>query len=276
MYLLVLLLCLGSIIAGNIHWKNKLSAQGTIQTNNLETTEQVIETLESKPEVVVPADLEVEPTKQENDKELTTAIQNLPKDIQTKLLTASSIKKPLHLIIYGSASTSEADQAWPKLLAKQLAETYGNDVIKVTIISEDDHTSIDIIRSKSFEKVAKLKPDIVLFEPFTLNDNTAKISMKNRFDSIDRMINSWKNSNENVSILLQPPNPFYNATYYPDQVNHVKEYATENKITFVDHWGNWPDLTDKKMTEFLTEESRPNDQGNKVWADYLIHYFTSK
>lgn len=270
------LLCVGTIIAGNIHWKQKLSANAemVIHTEGSAVSEENV----MKKEVPPTEDEHKlqDPNVEEKENELYAYTRNLPKELQEKITKASSSGKPVHLVIYGSESTSNKKDGWPELLKNQLMAAYGEKVMKVTVISEGDMTSIDVIRAKTYEKVSKQKPDIVLFEPFTLKDNSGKISTNNRFSSIDKMIRSWQQANKAVTILLQPPNPIYGATYYPKQVNDLKEFAKKHSFLYLDHWGSWPNLNDKKMNDYLTQSSMPNEKGNKIWAEYLIDYFVAK
>lgn len=275
--IVTVLVCAGSIIVGNIHWNNKISAKAEMVENHEEPA--VIEENVMSAEIPIK---EVEETPQqevkieEKESDLSTYTRNLPEELQKKIQHASSSEKPVHLVIYGSESTSAQKGAWPELLRNQLLSTYGEKIFKVTVISEGDKTSIDVLRSKSYENVSEQKPDVVLFEPFTLKDNSGKIPMNNRLGSIEDMIGSWKTANKAVTILLQPANPIYGATYYPKQINELKEYAKKHNIAFIDHWGNWPNGKDKKIKNYLTPTSMPNENGNKVWSQYLIDYFVAK
>ncbi|QGQ48218.1 SGNH/GDSL hydrolase family protein [Metabacillus sediminilitoris] len=265
--IVTVLVCAGSIIVGNIHWNNKISAKAEMVENYKEPA--VIE------ENVMGAEIPIKEV-EEKESDLSTYTQNLPEQLQKKIQHASTSGKPVHLVIYGSESTSAKKGAWPELLRNQLRSTYGEKVIKVTVISEGDKTSIDVLRSKSYENVSKQKPDVVLFEPFTLKDNSGKIPINNRLGSIEDMIDSWKTANKAVTILLQPANPIYGATYYPKQINELKEFVKKHNIAFIDHWGNWPNGKDKKIKNYLTPTSMPNENGNKVWSQYLIDYFVAK
>ncbi|TXC82230.1 hypothetical protein FS935_21280 [Metabacillus litoralis] len=271
-YTIVLLVCVGSIVAGNIHWNNKLSAQAEmlrepVKTNTVEekNTEEAL----SKEEVEKVAKPEEKP-----ETSLSTYTKNLPKTLQDKIIASSKSGKPLQFVIYGSESTPDEKGTWPELFKKKLVDTYGEDIFNVTVISEGHKTSIDVNRANSYEKVSEVKPDIVLFEPFTISDNTKKIAMKNRFDSIRKMIGSWKVVNPEVTIFLQPGNPLYGATYYPKQIDDLKVFAEEQNIAYLNHWEKWPVAKDEKLKNYLTAESLPNDRGHKVWVEYLSQYFT--
>ncbi|WP_226670447.1 SGNH/GDSL hydrolase family protein [Metabacillus litoralis] len=276
-YTIVLLLCVGSIIAGNIHWNNKLSAQAEMlrEPVKVDNVEEDKHTEGNLPKEEIEKAAEPEPDKQSH-KDLSTYIKHLPKTLQDKIIASSKTGQPLQFVIYGSESSPEENGAWPELFKKQLVETYGEGIFNITVISEGEKTSIDVNRTKSYEKVSELKPDIVLFEPFTISDNTEKIAMKNRFDSIGKVIESWKAVNEEVTIFLQPGNPIYGATYYPKQIDELRVFAEEQNIAYLNHWEKWPDAKDEKLKNYLTAESLPNDSGHKVWMEYLSQYFVGK
>lgn len=261
-------LCGGIILAGNNHWNNKIAAQVEKETKN----EDVVATKAKEVQTTVPKEGPIEEDKQKKP----AYTRNLPKELQKKVSNAITTGKPLQFVIYGSKATSQAENAWPDLLRKQLAATYGDNVFNITVLSEGDKTSIDVMRTSSYEKVNELKPDLILFEPFMIKDNSSKIAMRNRIGSIEKMIATWKEENKGVTILMQPSNPLAGAVYYPDQVAKVAEYAQENKIIYLNHWENWPESKDEKMNEYLTDTSEPNENGHKAWAEYLIHYFVAK
>ena len=264
----------GVIIAGNIHWNQKISAQA----------EQIVQR-DTSVIVEQPVEIEPEPTKEKTpqqteqekkEQELAAYTQNLPPELQRKITEASMNGKSLNLVIYGSESSSTEKGAWPDLLNQHLTKTYGEKLFNLNILSEGNKTTVEVIRTNSFEKVNDLKPDIIIFEPFMISDNSRKISMKNRIGYIQKIMDTWKKKNEQVTILLQPSNPIYSATYFPTQVEEIKNFAKKNNITYIDHWENWPDEKNNKLKEYVTSKNLPNENGNKTWAEYLGSYFTGE
>lgn len=260
----------GAIIAGNIHWNQKISAQAEqiVKRDN-----SVIVEAEQEPIKVQPPQI----TEQEKkEQELAAYTRNLPPELQNKIIDASQNGKTLTMAIYGSESSTSEKGAWPDLFKQQVMKTYGEKLFNIKILSEGDKTTVDVIRTNSYEKVNGLKPDIVIFEPFMISDNSRKISMENRVSYIQKMITSWKKENKQVTVLLQPSNPIYSATYFPDQVEEIKNFAKKNNITYIDHWENWPDEKNKEIKQYLTSANLPNETGNKVWAEYVGNYFIGK
>ncbi|WP_338788258.1 hypothetical protein [Metabacillus sp. FJAT-53654] len=248
---LTLILCVAVIIFGNLHWNNKISAQG----------EKVTSTSKSVP-------LQEEP---EIEIDVEKYSSNLPKNLQDKVSNATSTGKQLKLVIFG---TSDAKGAWSEQFSKELKTTYGENVFEVTILSTGDKTTRDVIKDQSYEGINELNPDILLFEPSMLKDN-GHIGIENTLDNIQKMVDSWLEANKDMTLMIQPPNPLYAATYYPIEVSQLMAYAEENEMIYLNHWENWPDLDDVEMKDYLTD-SKANESGNKVWAEYLLNYFVAK
>ena len=254
--MLTLIICGGAILLGNLHWNKKITAHSESVTN-----------AEGK---------QKEQEKETATPDLSSYAAHLPESVQNKIKTAQTSGQPLQFVIYGSDAAAEEEGTWSTQLKSQLENTYGKKIFQVTILSEGDQTTRDVVKAKSYEKVNELKPDIVLFEPFMLKDNSGLIGMDNTLANIETMMESWKSVNEAVSIMIQPPNPLYSAIYYPKQVDQLQEHAEAYKIIYLDHWEVWPDIEDVKMQSYLTEDNKPNDSGNKLWADFLINYFIAK
>ena len=261
--LVILILCGAAIIYGNLHWNHKISAQGEDKATVKETEE-----------------VKEEPKNANENVDVAAYTSNLSEDLQAKIKNAKDSGEPLELIIYGSDATSEETGAWPDLLTKKLIDTYGEDIFKITVISEGTQTSRDIVNERSYEEVSNVNPDVILFEPFMLKDNDGLIGMENTIENIEIMMDSWKTANKDVTILIQPPNPLYNANFYPSQVNDLKEYVENEGIVYLNHWEKWPELDDPKMEDYLSkvddQPSQPNGSGNKVWAEYLIEFFIAE
>ncbi|MGM7721441.1 SGNH/GDSL hydrolase family protein [Metabacillus sp. Hm71] len=250
--IVTLVVCGAAIILGNIHWKNKISAHGEKEKSNNTVVVTEEESITS------------------ND--INTYSKNLPEHLQKKIAEAANMGKPVNLVIFGTSSEKEA---WSEQLSKELKTVYGENVFAVTILSTGDKTTRDLVNDDSFEQVNELQPDILLFEPSMLKDNGV-VGISNTLENIQTMIASWKAANKNITLMMQPPNPLYSASYYPKEVAQLQDYAENNKIIYLNHWENWPDLEDPKMQEYLTEDNIANEKGNKIWADYLIKYFIAK
>jgi hypothetical protein len=135
--------------------------------------------------------------------------------------------------------------------------------------------SIDFIYGTDMAEVVAYAPDIILYEPFTLNDNSGGVTVQDNHNSIEIFLQDLKEANKDAVLLLQPTHPLYGATYYPRQVADLKKFAEDKGFTYLDHWEAWPD--DKELNDLLTDEKdSPDEEGHSIWANYLIEYYIAE
>lgn len=256
--IVTLALCGAAIILGNLHWNNKISAQGERVTNvNEEVAEQQEETVQEEVEKVTI--------------DVTAYASHLPSALQEKIKNAVSSGTPVQLVIYG---TSEVEGTWSEQFKSELVNSYGKNIFEVTVLSTREKTTRDIVKDKSYLEINELKPDAVLFEAPMLEDN-GSVGIANTLNNIQTIIDVWQKENPDLVLMVQPPNPLYDATYYPSEVSQLKDYAEKYDMNYVNHWETWPELDDKNMLEYL-DQSKANEKGHKLWADHLINYFVAK
>lgn len=247
----VIVICICVIVLGNIHWKQKISSA---QVQALEKNTEAPAAAKEEPEWMAQA-------------------AAFPKPIKEKMNLFKETKKPVQIVAVGSESTPTDPAGWPQLVENSLNKAYGQGMFTLNVLSYREGTTITFISKDYVEQVSKFKPDMIIFEPFTLNDN-GKVGLPNSLKNMKQIIGSFKRENPSAVIYLQPPHPIFNATHYPKDVEALKAFAKENNLTYLDHWANWPDQKDKKIMNLLTEnQAAPNAEGSKIWADYLTKYF---
>lgn len=127
------------------------------------------------------------------------------------------------------------------------------------------------------KEVTAYQPDLVLWEPFTLKDNTVGVSPEDTAYGVNVFLADLQEANEDVTLILQPGQPLFGAVYYPQQVEELKTFAEESGLTYLDHWTEWPASDDEALQGYLTESRDvPSEKGHKVWAGYLTDYFISQ
>ncbi|KAB7707387.1 hypothetical protein F9802_06445 [Bacillus aerolatus] len=174
---------------------------------------------------------------------------------------------PYKITIAGSSALGAETNGWSTAVKKELDDTFGQ-AVKVDI-KEFDGTSLDFMESDVHEAIIQSAPDLILYESFLLKDNGV-VDMNTHSELITTFNKELKSANEQAVLMLQPPHPIYNATFYPAQKEDLKKFAQDNSLRFIDHWNAWPDVKDEKTTELLSEDqSTPNEKGHKIWADYL-------
>jgi len=253
--IVTLIVCGAAIILGNLHWNEKISAQGESTATNIEQAD------ENKKE---------EQVESESDN-LVYAV-NLPEKLQEKIKEATDPDKPVKFVIFG---TSEAEGTWIDSFTKELAANYGKEVFEITVISTGDNSTREIVNEGTFEEINQLNPDVLLFEPPMLKDN-GNVGISNTLSNLEKMFESWQEVNKELVLMVQPPNPLYAATYYPSEVQQLQKFTEGNDLIYLNHWDNWPALDDVKMKDYLTEDNKANEKGYAIWAEYLTEYFVAK
>ncbi|MEG9295989.1 SGNH/GDSL hydrolase family protein [Mangrovibacillus sp. Mu-81] len=259
-FLLVLLTIVSVIflILGNIYWNEKANLTlNTSPDNSEEATNS-----DSKEEV----------TQHSDNHDYSSAISNWPEEAQDRFMKAVNNQTPYKIAVVGSQALGSDVFGWSVQVKQSIEENFNSDVV-VQII-EYEGTSTDFLDSIEKEEVVDMQPDLVLFEPFSLNDNSNIISPEQNHLNIDDFYDQLKKANQDVELLLQPTHPLDDATIYPRQVEELRSYAEEKGFTYLNHWTAWPE--DETLREYLSEtQDTPNELGHQIWAEYITDYFIS-
>ncbi len=251
--ILAVIVFIAALSAGKVYWNNKVSEQSVSRPTKVEASGDA-------------SNMKI--TWKEH-------AQNLPESIQTKIQKAQQTKTPLKLVIVGSAPQEEVKATWAELLKEKIEDTYGSSLIKVDVREYKDMTTLQFIKSDKYKEIAEASPDVLLFEPFLLNDNGV-VGIENTLDNIDIILTYLKRQNEQLVTILQPSAPVYKANNYPSDAKALEEFAKENDYEYINHWKAWPDYQSEKISAYLTQEpGQPNDKGEQLWAQHLEQYFTN-
>lgn len=212
------------------------------------------------------------------EKRMESLLANLTPELKEKLLTALDSGKPLKVVAMGSRSLTASgdDVAWPNLLEEQVNKKYGKRIFEVKTLSFGRANTFDVVGNNRHLEATSLNPDILIIEPFIWNDN-GFARIEDTLYHVDVMVNDAKRENEELTIFIQPPNPLFGSTFFPRQVESVKEYSLENGLLYFDHWQAWPAVDDELLRDFIKEGDHvPNQAGHELWAEYIANYFTGK
>ncbi|NMH70543.1 SGNH/GDSL hydrolase family protein [Bacillus sp. RO3] len=249
------IICAGVLVYGNMYWQERTSVSGSEQTA-----------------IVTESKAEEEETGVEDYDSL---IGNWPEEAQTMYKESIESGTPYRLAIVGSLALGADDNGWSEQLRTELIDTYG-DTLEVEIF-QYDITSLTFVNGEQVEDVLGYEPQLVLFEPFSLNDNSNGVGGENNQESIEIFERKLKEQNEEVVMILQPTHPIAGATYYPMQIEALKEFAEEKGIPYVDHWSAWPVEDEEALGELLVDgQEMPSEDGHELWAEYLVQYFVSE
>ncbi|MBD8004267.1 SGNH/GDSL hydrolase family protein [Bacillus norwichensis] len=207
-------------------------------------------------------------------KDVLASTANWPKKAQDAFKKAVEEGRPYNIAFVGSESVGKEDGGWSVMLQEAMDKTYG-DTVEVELF-EYAERSDEFINNGHADEVAKFNPDFVLFEPFTLNDN-GNVEVEDSQENILTFISTVKEQNEDALVVLQPPHPIHGATFYPSQVNQLKEFANVEGLDYLDHWSEWPEPENEELRTYLQDkQSAPNEKGHEVWFEFLRDYFIAK
>ncbi|MHA7093104.1 SGNH/GDSL hydrolase family protein [Priestia megaterium] len=250
---LALLVLIASLVAGKMYWDHQASEQSAVRPTKIEGSSY---------------------TKGEEASWKKYA-QNLPKSVIAKIEQAEKTQKPIKLVIVGSAPKEKVQKTWGTLLKENLKSTYGEDLMDTQVYEYTDMTTLKFINNGTYKQILDEKPDVLLFEPFLLNDNGV-VGIDNTLENITVIISHLKDQNSELVTILQPSAPVYKAENYPNDVKALEEFSKENGYEYLSHWNVWPDYRSKAILTFLGKTSgQPNDKGEQLWAKYLEAYFTN-
>lgn len=247
-------ICAVILIGGNIHWKGKT----TIHMDEANASQ----TKHSEKKNI--AD-------EQRFNTLLSFAANWPEEASAVFAEKLRNGEPYKIVFAGSDALGEGEQSWPKIVEEKMTRTYG-DVFEFAVLSYD-LTSTEFVEQEKEADLIQEKADLILFEPFTLKDN-GRVVIETSWENIERIMEAVKTAKKDTVFLLQPPHPIYNASWYLFQLENLKKSAERQGIPYLDHWEVWPDTTDQALNNYLTSDrSVPNEEGHKLWAEYLIDYF---
>ncbi|MGG4036970.1 hypothetical protein [Heyndrickxia ginsengihumi] len=192
-----------------------------------------------------------------------------PKQAQSDFKQALKDGKTYKIAIVGSKAMGTTKKGWAHDLKQALLHTYEH--VSVSLFPYDVNSD-QFIASNLYKKVADAQPNLVLFEPFILNDNGA-VDPENAHQDLLTAVDSWKDA----VTIIQPSYPLYQATNYPEQVSQLKKFVKAHKLVYLDHWEKWPDTNSEALKNDLKfengEQVGPNAKGNAIWYHYVRDYF---
>ncbi|MTH55032.1 hypothetical protein GKZ89_16635 [Bacillus mangrovi] len=257
--ILTIIISIASIAAGKIYWDQKIEKQTA--------SEELLASSSAETDIQQPENLE------NGSAPLT---KNLPKAVKEAIVNAEKNQKSLNFVIFGSDTSGNNKNSWMSRFENNIKESYPAGLIQVKTILIKDKTSKEVLNESLYENVVKASPDLVLVEPFLLEDN-GKIGIENSLSNLTSILGNISNDGSKPIIMIQPSYPLYNAVFYPKEVGKLKEYAKKEGYAYVDHWSSWPKGNDPALKDYIEEDgSGPSSKGHEVWAEHLSEYFISK
>ncbi|WP_110112037.1 SGNH/GDSL hydrolase family protein [Bacillus sp. CGMCC 1.16541] len=243
-----------TIVAGQLYWDHQTEAKLMLGSEDDETAKE-----------------SSQPTEEKTWRDYTS---NLPAGMVEKLEQASETGEPMKLVIVGSQSTPK-ESGWPTLLQQRLDDVYTPKLIEVEVLEYEGMNTLDFVRAQAYNDIVQAQPDVLLFEPFLLNDN-GRVGIVNTLENIRTIMDAVTKEVDDVMTILQPSHPIYNAVNYPNEVVELENLAKEKGYEFLNHWEAWPDYKSEEIKDYLSDNQRePSEKGHDVWAKYLVDYFVA-
>lgn len=199
-----------------------------------------------------------------------------PESAQQVLEKKLTDKQAFHILLVGSDEIGDQELGLITPLQEALASKYDKYVTLDSIAYEE--TSSDYVNNNESEYVIEKKPDMIILEPFLLNDNR-KVDISTALLNINQIINDIKDELPDVTFVLMPAHPLYGAGLYPMQVSDLQKYAESKDIPYWNHWEAWPESNDLKLKDYYVElgdKSKANEKGFGVWSNYLAKKLISE
>ncbi|WKA54009.1 SGNH/GDSL hydrolase family protein [Planococcus shixiaomingii] len=257
---LIVLMCIAILVFSYITWKEKLA----VASEETVKTPALIEEKEVSKETSEP----VEATLSKD--QLEQLVASMDEQVQEVFLNRLEAGEKVQLLVVGSQAMNAGEPGYSEQVKQAIEEAYEG-FVEVETLSFDG-TSEDFIEE---EIDLSNEYDVVLLEPFTLNNN-GLVEIEVEHEHIEEFYERIQTEVSDAVLLLQPPQPIYGAGFYLTQIDALEEFASLNNIVYINHWSAWPATTDPALQEYLTEEAIPNSNGAETWTNELTSYFIAE
>ncbi|MBD3108748.1 hypothetical protein IEO70_10250 [Bacillus sp. AGMB 02131] len=251
------LICFAVLIFGNVSWNEKIE---DASADNI-----------TKPRT---ADLSSSGQVEKQTSDLVKFISNWPEESAEVFKERLKDDKPFKIVLAGSSEIENDTFSLEKALQENIMETYGN-AIELSSITFDV-TSTEFLEEGHEQEIADLNADMIIFESLTLKDN-GEVIIEDSHENISTIMQATEAANPNISFIVQPPPPLFEANFYPRQVEELKKYAEQSGIVYLDYWNSFPEEgTAERASYFTKSRDSLNAEGYALWTDYLLNYLISQ
>ncbi len=249
------IVCAVVLFIGHSYWKERTTVKGIAE-------KQLTSSESEKPQN----------TAGPNFDDLLAKTKNWPEPARTQFEQALKQNQKFTILFVGSKALGSSEQGMLKDVVQEVSNTYGQEHIQISIHTYDE-TSKDFLANNRQQEMAAENAQMIIYEPFLLNNNGKSVPIGECLNNLTKVISDVQAANPNTTIILMPSFPLYNAKYYPNQEAKLKQYAEQNQLAYLDHWTAWPDTNNPELqNDLLPDLTAPNDKGNQIWSQYLIHY----
>jgi outer membrane murein-binding lipoprotein Lpp len=211
---------------------------------------------------------------------LEALLEDIPPSLAEKIETNLTANESITILAFGSQSLTDSQDEgldpWPKLFMEEINKAYSTDLFSVETMSVGEMTSFDMIREDIHLDVAANNADIFLIEPLIWNDN-GEVGIDHSMEYLSMLMNSIKTENKHAVAIVHPSHPVYNTNNYPLQIEELRSFSNENDYLYIDHWSDWPDVTDEELNEYVNGDSPriPTQRGHQLWSESVLSMFVN-
>lgn len=256
--------CIILLITSYLIWQARLESVA----NNASASEFVESEKEPENQKI---DEDIETGSAMTSEELFGLIQNMDEETQEIIRNRFEQKEKVQLLIVGSEAMNDGSPGYAERLQLNLSEAYG-EFFEVDVSSFDGSVT-------EFDEQIDEGPidwekgyDIVLLEPFTVNNNGVVI-VEDAFENILSIEGFIQENVEDAQLIVHPSYPIFGSVYYPVEVNALKEYSLASGLTYIDHWTAWSSSSDEQLETYFNEDRTVNSEGANLWSNTLSTYF---
>lgn len=269
------------IVLGKYQYNQKLtniasSAQQLLAETELFAETEDVEGIEDK----TPQNNSEDDESKNLEDNLQGLLQDVPPALAGKIETKLTANEGITILAFGSQALTDSQNdglvPWPELFMEKINEAYSTDLFTVETMSVGEMTSVEMIQQKIHQEVAEKNADIFLIEPLIWNDN-GEVIIEQSTEYLAMLIDRIGVENEEAVSIVQPSQPAYNTVNYPIQIEGLRNYANEHDYLYIDHWSDWPDLSDEELIEYVDEDSPrvPTQKGHEQWSESVLSMFVN-
>ncbi|WP_445491746.1 hypothetical protein [Niallia sp. 03133] len=196
-----------------------------------------------------------------------------PKNAKKQLEAKLQKNQNYHILLLGSEAIGDNKTGLLPIIKEKLASSYDRYVTIESIVY--DGTSTEYVENDEVANLIQKKPDMIIFEPFTLNDNNV-VGMDESLSNISNVISDTQQELPNATFVLQPPNQVYHANLFPLQVDALQTYSEKHHIPYLNHLESWPAGDNEDLLNYVTKSGVITEKGYEVWSDYITNFLVKE
>ncbi|KHF38728.1 hypothetical protein [Halalkalibacter okhensis] len=170
----------------------------------------------------------------------------------------------LLMVIGSSAVTSvEESSSMPQLLLPQFKSLLASQDVALTVIDVNNATSSEVLADNYIDKIIKNNPDLLVIEPFLLNDYD-QLPVEDSLSNLETVMSELEEQLSDTLIVLSPAHPLDDDGYLTF-TDKIKAFSAKHEYLYADHWEAWPTVANEL----------PNEQWHRIWSDYLMDFLVN-